>query len=109
MGNLDARRDWGYAPEYCEAMWLMLQQKTPDDYVLGTGESHSVRDFVVSAFKHAKIPNWKKYIAIDPVYYRPSEVDNLVADITKAKKKLGWHPKVKFDELVKIMVGADLR
>jgi GDPmannose 4,6-dehydratase len=109
LGNLEARRDWGYAPEYCEAMWLMLQQDKPDDYVIGTGESHSVKDFVEAAFKHAGIKNWEKYIGIDPKYYRPSEVDNLIADITKAKKKLGWKPKVKFDELVKIMVNHDLK
>jgi GDPmannose 4,6-dehydratase len=109
LGNLEARRDWGYAPEYCEAMWLMLQQERPDDYVIGTGESHSVKDFVKAAFKHAGIKNWEKYIGIDPKYYRPSEVDNLIADITKAKKKLGWKPKVKFDELVKIMVNHDLK
>ena len=109
LGNLDARRDWGYAPEYCEAMWLMLQQKEPDDYVIGTGESHSVKDFVMLAFKHAGITDWEKYIGLDPKYYRPTEVDDLRADITKAKNKLKWQPKVKFDELVKIMVDADLR
>ena len=109
LGNLDARRDWGYAPEYCEAMWLMLQQKEPDDYVIGTGESHSVKDFVIKAFLAAGIKDWEKYIAIDPAYYRPTEVDNLMADITKAKQKLNWRPKVKFDELVKIMVQADLK
>lgn len=108
LGNLDARRDWGYAPEYCEAMWLMLQQPEADDYVIGTGKSHTVRDLVIEAFKHAEIPNWKKYIDIDPAYYRPSEVDHLVADITKAKKKLGWKPKTTFEELIKIMVLHDL-
>lgn len=109
LGNLNARRDWGYAPEYCEAMWQMLQQDKPDDYVIGTGESHSVKDFVIAAFRAAGIPNWKKHIGIDPNYYRPTEVDNLIADITKAKKRLGWKPKVKFEELVKIMVEHDLK
>jgi len=109
LGNLNARRDWGYAPEYCEAMWLMLQQKDPDDYVIGTGESHSVKDLIIQAFLVAGIKDWKKYIAIDPEYYRPAEVDNLVADITKAKKKLKWQPKVKFKELIKIMVDHDLK
>ena len=109
LGNLEARRDWGYAPEYVEAMWMMLQQDQPEDYVIGTGESHSVKEFVETAFRHAGIENWQDYIGIDPKYYRPSEVDNLVADITKAKTKLGWQPKMKFDELVKIMVDADFK
>jgi len=109
LGNLDARRDWGYAPEYCEAMWQMLQQPESDDYVIGTGESHSVKEFVAEAFAAAGIKDWEKYIAIDPAYYRPAEVDNLIADISKAKEKLGWQPKVKFEELVKIMVEHDLK
>lgn len=109
LGNLEARRDWGYAPEYCEAMWMMLQQDEPDDYVIGTGESHSVKDFVIAAFKAAGINDWEKYIDIDPKYYRPAEVDSLIADTKKAKEKLGWEPKVKFDELVKIMVEADVK
>ncbi len=109
LGNLDARRDWGYAPEYCEAMWLMLQKDKPDDYVIGTGVSHTVRELVIEAFKHAGVSDWEKYIDIDPTYYRPSEVDHLVADIKKAKEKLGWEPKTKFGDLVKIMVEHDLK
>jgi len=108
LGNLDAKRDWGYAPEYVEAMWLMLQQPKADDFVIGTGESHSVRDFLDEAFKCAGIDDWKGFVEIDPRYYRPTEVEHLVADNTKAKEKLGWQPKVKFPELVKMMVDADL-
>lgn len=109
LGNLDARRDWGYAPEYMEAAWLMLQQEKPDDYVIGTGQSHSVKDFVASAFKCVGIDDWENYIEIDPRYYRPSEVDDLIADASKAKEKLGWEPKVKFDDLVKKMVDNNLK
>ena len=109
LGNLEARRDWGYSPEYVESMWLMLQQPEPDDYVVGTGESHSVKEFVEAAFKHAGISNWEEYIGIDPRYYRPTEVQNLVADARKAKEKLGWEAKTKFSELVPIMVDAELK
>lgn len=109
LGNLDARRDWGYAPEYMEAAWLMLQQEKPDDYVIGTGQSHSVKDFVAAAFKCVGIDDWENYIEIDPRYYRPSEVDDLIADASKAKEKLGWEPKVKFDDLVKKMVDNNLK
>lgn len=109
LGNLDARRDWGYAPEYMEAAWMMMQQEMPDDYVIGTGQSHSVRDFVEAAFKYVGINNWQDYVEIDEKYYRPSEVDNLIADASKAKDKLGWEPKVKFDELVAKMVDCDLK
>ncbi len=109
LGNLDARRDWGYAPEYVEAMWRMLQQPEPDDYVIGTGESHTIREFVELAFRHAGLPDWEKYIGIDPRYYRPTEVEHLVADCTKAKTKIGWEPKTKFNDLVKIMLEADLK
>ncbi len=108
LGNLDARRDWGYAPEYCEAMYLMLQQPAADDYVIGTGESHTVREFVETAFKHVGIKNWKDYVGIDPRYYRPAEVENLLADAKKAKEKLHWQPKMKFEEIVKIMLKHDL-
>lgn len=108
LGNLDARRDWGYAPEYMEAAWMMLQQLEPDDYVIGTGESHSVRDFVEAAFRHAGIENWEPHVGIDPRYYRPTEVENLIADASKAKEKLKWQPKTGFDELVKIMMEAEL-
>lgn len=108
LGNLDARRDWGYAPEYVLAMWMMLQQPEPEDYVIGTGESHSVRDFLEASFAAVGIKNWQDYVGVDPKYYRPSEVENLVADSRKAKEKLGWEPKVKFEELVKIMLKHDL-
>lgn len=109
LGNLNARRDWGYAPEYVEAMWLMLQQPEPDDFAIGTGESHSVREFVEAAFTEAGIADWEPYVGVDPRYYRPSEVENLVADPRKAKEKLGWEAKTKFQDLVKIMVGHDLK
>lgn len=109
LGNLDSRRDWGYAPEYCEAMHLMLQQPEPDDYVVGTGESHSVRDFAREAFAHAGIHNWEEYVVVDHRYYRPTEVVHLVADSRKVREKLGWRAKTKFHDLVKIMVDADLK
>lgn len=108
LGNLDAKRDWGYAPEYCEAMYLMLQQSTPDDYVIGTGESHTVREFVEAAFAHVGL-NWKDYVEIDKRYYRPAEVDSLLADAKKAREKLGWQPKTKFEDIVKIMLKHDLK
>ncbi len=107
LGNLDAKRDWGYAKEYVEAMWLMLQQETPDDYVVATGETHSVREFLEVSFAHAGL-DWSKYVEIDPHYYRPAEVELLIGDAAKAKKQLGWEPKVKFEELARIMVEADL-
>src|ERR1039458_2839457 len=106
MGNLEARRDWGYAKEYVEAMWLMLQQSEPDDYVVTTGETHSVKDFLKLAFGHVGL-DWEKYVEIDPKFYRPAEVDQLVGDATKAHKKLGWTPKTKFADLVRLMVDAD--
>ena len=125
VGNLNARRDWGYAPEYVEGMWKMLQQKTPEDYVLATGESHTVREFIETAFNHVNINiDWqgknekeiginrstkKVLVKIDPIYYRPTEVDELIGDAKKAKDIIGWEPKVKFKELVKIMVDADCR
>jgi GDPmannose 4,6-dehydratase len=108
LGNLDAKRDWGYAREYVEAMWLMLQQEKPDDYVVATGETHSVREFLEAAFAHAGL-DWRKYVEIDPNYYRPTEVDLLVGDASKAKKQLGWEPKTKFNDLVKLMVDADMQ
>ena len=107
LGNLDARRDWGYAKEYVEAMWLMLQQDEPDDYVIATGETHTVREFLEEAFKVAGL-NWEGHIGFDEKYLRPAEVDLLVGDPGKAKEKLGWEPKTKFKELVKLMVEADL-
>lgn len=125
LGNLDAKRDWGYAPEYVEAMWLMLQQPEPDDYVIATGESHTVREFVEKAFKHVGIDiGWKGkgtneegidrkngnvLIKIDPIYYRPTEVDELRGDFSKAKAKLGWGPKTKFDDLVAKLVEHELK
>jgi GDPmannose 4,6-dehydratase len=107
LGNLEARRDWGYAPEYVEGMWLMLQQDHPDDYILATNETHSVREFVELAFAHADL-DWKEYIKHDARYERPAEVDLLIGDPSKAKKALGWEPTVRFPELVRIMVDADL-
>jgi len=107
LGNLDAKRDWGYAPEYIEAMWLMLQQDKPDDYVIGTGETHSVKEFLVEVFSYVGL-DWQEYVKIDPRYFRPLEVETLIADASKAKKKLGWSPKVTFKELVRIMVDMDM-
>ncbi len=107
LGNLEARRDWGYAPEYVEAMWLMLQQDEPGDYVIATGETHSVREFAEAAFAAVNL-DWREYVKTDPAFYRPTEVDLLVGDASKAKEKLGWRPKVTFQELVGIMVEADL-
>lgn len=109
LGNLDARRDWGYAPEYVEAMWLMMQQDKADDFVIGTGKSHSVKEFVELAFEYAGLGSWEKYVEIDPRYFRPSEVDDLRADIAKAKKVLGWEPKTDIGALVRIMVDADMK
>jgi len=109
LGNLDARRDWGYAPEYMEAAWLMMQQPEPDDYVIGTGESHSIREFLDEAFKVSGLGDWKNYVEVDKKYFRPSEVEDLIADTSKAKEKLGWEAKTKFKELVKIMMDADLQ
>jgi len=109
LGNLDACRDWGYAPEYVEAMWLMLQQPKPDDYVLATGETHTIGEFVKEAFRLAGIKDWKKYIAIDKRYFRPTEVDYLVGDASKARKKLGWRPKTTFKKLVKIMLESECK
>jgi GDPmannose 4,6-dehydratase len=108
LGNLDAKRDWGYAPEFCEAMWLMLQADEPEDYVIATGEQHSVREFCELAFAHAGL-EWQDHVEIDPRYYRPAEVDSLLGDATKARERLGWAPKVRFDELVRLMVDEDVR
>src|SRR3989338_6909793 len=107
LGNLEAKRDWGFAGDYIEAMWLMLQQPKPDDYVIGTGETHSVREFAEIAFSHVGL-DYKKYVETKQDFFRPAEVDLLVADITKAKKTLGWKPKVKFVDLIKMMVDSDL-
>ena len=108
LGNLDAKRDWGYAKEYVEAMWLMLQQDKPDDYVVATGETHSVREFLEESFTYAGL-DWKKYVELDPRYLRPSEVDLLIGDGSKAKRQLNWEPKTKFKELVRLMVDADIQ
>ena len=107
LGNLEAKRDWGYAPEYIRAMWLMLQQEKPGDYVIGTGEAHSVKEFVVDAFGFAGL-DWQEHVQIDPRYFRPLEAELLLADASKAKRELGWEPKVAFKELVRIMVDADM-
>jgi len=107
LGNLDAKRDWGYAPEYVEGMWRILQQDESNDFVLAIGETHSVREFVEEAFAHVD-PDWKEYVKHDPRYERPAEVDLLIGDASKAKKFLGWEPKVRFKELVRIMVDADM-
>jgi GDPmannose 4,6-dehydratase len=107
FGNLDAKRDWGYAPEYVELMWKMLQADKPDDYVIGTGESHSVRDLITEAFTYAGL-EWEKYIKRDERYMRPSDVNYLLSDPSKARKKLGWNPKVKFKQLIRIMVDYDM-
>jgi len=125
LGNIDARRDWGYAPDYVEIMWMMLQQDEPDDYVVATGEMNSVREFIEKAFAHVgREIEWKgkcvdeigidtstgkTVVRIDPAYFRPAEVEQLLGDATKAKERLGWEPKVRFDELVRIMTDADLR
>ncbi|MDI7261248.1 MAG: GDP-mannose 4,6-dehydratase [Thermodesulfobacteriota bacterium] len=107
LGNLEAKRDWGFAPEYVETMWLILQQGKPEDYVIGTGETHSVKEFLEEAFTYVKL-DWAKYAEIDPRYFRPTEVESLLADPTKARKRLGWQPKVTFSELVRIMVDCDM-
>ena len=107
MGNLDAKRDWGYAKEYVEAMWQMLQQDEPDDYVVATGETHSVREFIEEAFTYAGL-DWKEYVKTDPRYCRPAEVDLLIGDATKAHEKFGWKPKTTFRDLVRLMVDADM-
>jgi GDPmannose 4,6-dehydratase len=108
LGNLEAKRDWGYAPDYVEAMWLMLQHSAPDDYVVATGETHSVEEFVSLALQHIGIDNWRDYVRIDASLFRPAEVDLLVGDPAKARQVLGWQPKVSFAELVRIMVDADI-
>jgi GDPmannose 4,6-dehydratase len=107
LGNLDAKRDWGFAGDYVEGMWLMMQQSEPDDFVLATGETHSVREFLELAFARVGL-DWKKHVEIDPRYFRPAEVDLLLGDATKARTKLGWAPKISFPELVNMMVDSDL-
>ena len=108
LGNLDAKRDWGYAPEYVEVMWTMLQINQAEDFVVGTGEAHTVREFVEKAFSYADL-SFEKHVKIDPRYFRPTETEELVADSAKARRRLGWKPKIKIEELVKIMIDADMR
>ena len=108
MGNLDSKRDWGYAGDYVKAMWMMLQQEQPDDYVIATGKTYSIEDLVQRAFAEVGIDNWRPYIRQDPKFYRPAEVDLLIGDSTKARTKLGWQPEVEFPELIKMMVQHDL-
>ena len=108
LGNIDAKRDWGFAGDYVEAMWLMLQQDQPDDYVIATNETHSIREFLDAAFGHIGL-DWKRHVEIDPRYYRPAEVDLLIGDYGKAKRKLGWEPRTKFVDLVRLMVDADIK
>jgi GDPmannose 4,6-dehydratase len=107
LGNLNARRDWGFAGDYVRAMWLMLQQDAPDDYVIATGKAHSVRDFVELAFQRAGL-DWREFVKEDPSLLRPAEVDHLIADATKARTKLGWRPEVSFTDLVNLMVDTDI-
>jgi GDPmannose 4,6-dehydratase len=107
LGNLNSKRDWGFAGDYVKAMWLMLQQDKPDDFVVGTGETHTVQEFVEIAFGHVGL-DWQKYVVIDPKFVRPAEVDLLLADPGKAKRALGWEPTVSFEGLVKMMVDSDL-
>ena len=109
LGNLDAKRDWGYAPDYVEAMWLMMQQETADDFVIATGNTHTIRDLLTAAFMHVDISDWEKYIKQDPRFMRPAEVDVLRGDYTKAKSVLGWQPTVDFNELVSRMVTNDIK
>ena len=108
LGNLDSQRDWGYAGDYVRAMWLMLQQDTPDDYVIATGETHSVAEFCELAFRHVGIDNWRRYVKVDEALLRPADVDLLVGDPSKARRCLNWQPEVTFEGLVKLMVEADL-
>jgi len=107
LGNLEAKRDWGYTPDYVEAMWLMLQQERSEDYVIGTGETHSVKEFLEEAFNYVEL-DWKEYVKIDPRYFRPTEVELLLADSSKVRKELGWSPRIAFKELVKIMADSDM-
>ncbi len=109
LGNLNAKRDWGYAPEFVEAMWLMLQQKKPDDFIIATGETHTVKEFVEEAFKIAGLKNWRKYIGIDERYFRPKEVNLLLGDASKAERILGWKPKIKFLALANLMMDYELK
>ncbi|MEO5662791.1 MAG: GDP-mannose 4,6-dehydratase, partial [Nocardioides sp.] len=108
MGNLDARRDWGFAGDYVEAMWRMLQQDVADDYVISTGETHSIEELLTVAFNHVGIEDWSSHVRQDPAFMRPAEVDELIGDASKAREVLGWKPTVAFDELIAMMVDADV-
>lgn len=108
LGNMDAARDWGFAGDYCEAMWLMLQQPEPEDYVVATGVTHTVREMTALAFQIAGIEDWERYVRVNPVHLRPVDVDYLVGEATKAHTVLGWKPRVSFEELIQMMVEADL-
>jgi GDPmannose 4,6-dehydratase len=107
LGNLEAKRDWGYAGDYVKAMWLMLQQKRPEDYVIATGEAHSITDLLEIAFSYVGL-EWRDYVTVDEMFHRPAEINELKGDFSKAKKKLGWEPKVAFKELVQMMIDADI-
>jgi GDPmannose 4,6-dehydratase len=109
LGNLDAKRDWGFAPEYVEAMWTMLQAEKGDDFVISTGETHSVKEFLEESFKYAGLNDWKEYVEFDPQYLRPTEVQILAGNSKKAKERFGWESKIKFKDLVRIMIDADFR
>jgi GDPmannose 4,6-dehydratase len=109
LGNLDARRDWGYAKDYVEAMWLMLQRDSPEDYVIATGQDHSVRECVAIAFDEAGVGDWEQYVELDPAFVRPAEVDHLIGDYSKAERDLGWKPQTSFEELIRLMTRSDLK
>jgi len=109
LGNINAKRDWGFAGDYVKAMWLILQQDKPSDYVIATGESHSVKDFLEYAFKYSGLDDWENYVEIDKKYFRPQDIDNLVGDATKAKNELGWEPSMSYDKLIELMVDSDLK
>ena len=109
LGNLEAKRDWGYAPDYVEAMWLMLQQDIPDDYIIATGKTSSIKEFLEIAFSCIRIKNWEKYVTQDPRFMRPAEVDVLRGDYSKAKKELGWSPKTSLEKMVEKMVENDIK
>ena len=108
LGNLDAKRDWGFAGDYVESMWMMLQKEKPSDYVVATGESHSVKDFLEESFNYAGLGDWQNYIETDEKFFRPTDIDNLVGDSSKARKELGWEPKMNFKDLVHLMVDFDI-
>ena len=108
LGNIHARRDWGFAGDYVEAMWLMLQQKTPSDYVIATGVSHSVEEFLKKSFEYAELGDWHQFVEIDKKYFRPFDIGNLIGDSSKAEKELGWKPKMSYEKLIEYMVDSDI-